>query len=89
MAGRTRIADQGVTRNKYRVPPKQWRKWCLKARVAFNHLYSLMMKNQDLFRHPKAIKENPRLWKTTAWNAAWIAAGSVHDALPRMYQEVR
>ena len=63
-----------MNRNQYRVPNSQWRKWGIKGRETFNWLYGLMTKDARLFWHPKAPKENPRHWKTTAWNAAWIAA---------------
>lgn len=67
-------------RNQYRVPQKQWRKWTVKARETFNWLYGLMMDDPNLFNHPKAIKMNPRHWKTVAWNSAWLAADAVKDA---------
>lgn len=65
------------TRNRYAVPVKQWRKWSVGARRVFNELYSSMIQNQDLFMHPsQAGLVSKRNWKTTAWNAAWIAASA-------------
>lgn len=75
-------STEASARNLYRVPKKQWRRWSMKARRAFNHLYGLMMRSPSLFRHPKAIRENAQHWKTTAWNSAWLAADAVDEALP-------
>jgi hypothetical protein len=60
--------------NLYHVPLKKWRKWDARARQVFNEVYSAMVGNQTLFLHPEQDKISRRLWKTTAWNAAWIAA---------------
>jgi hypothetical protein len=30
-----------------------------------------------LFKHPDAAEQVPEQWKTTCWNAAWIAADAV------------
>ncbi len=70
-----------MVQNSYKVPKDQWRKWDDESRDTFNWLYSVMMKQPDLFHHPKAIKQNPRHWKTTAWNSAWLAADAVRDAV--------
>lgn len=69
-----------MTRNAYRVPKSQWRKWNAKARETFNWLYGLMMNSPDLFKHPKAKVPPREHRKTTAWNAAWLAADAVRDA---------
>lgn len=69
--------------NQFKVPKSQWRKWPDQARDTFNWLYDVMMSSPDLFRHPKAIKQNPRHWKTTAWNTAWLAADAVKYHLPK------
>lgn len=61
-------------RNQNRVPQKQWRKWSARARQVFNTVYTTMMADQSLFLHPKAPAAKPAHWKTTSWNAAWIAA---------------
>lgn len=60
--------------NLYHVPLRQWRKWGPIGRQVFNELYSAMAGNQELFLHPHAEKLSKRMWRTTAWNAAWIAA---------------
>lgn len=74
-------ADAFTRSNPYKVPKSQWRKWDLKAKSTFNRLFSFMYRNQDLFLHPKGAKAKakPAHWKTTAWNAAWIAADIVHE----------
>lgn len=75
------IPKPAAVKNAARVPLKQWRRWGSKARNAFNYLYFLMMKDPGMFKYPGAIKENPRHWKTTAWNVAWLAADAVEDAV--------
>lgn len=65
--------------NIYKVPKSQWKKWTPHARRVFNYLYDLMLSNQDLFRHPNAPIRDAKLWKTTAWNAAWEAAYAVDN----------
>ena len=66
---------ESVNRNK--VPLKQWRKWNVAARKVFNETYGTMRKNQWAFLHPKQDKVSPQLWRTVAWNAAWIAADAL------------
>lgn len=66
--------------NTYKVQQKQWRKWNAKARETFNWLFGLMTKQPELFAHPKAPKQASAHIKTTAWNAAWLAADAVRDA---------
>jgi hypothetical protein len=63
--------------NRYKVPLKKWRKWGASARRVFNETYSAMANNQTTFLHPQQDKISRRLWRTTAWNAAWIAADAV------------
>lgn len=70
-----------TVKNTHRVPKAQWRKWPARARETFNYVYSLMYDNPRLFTHPKAVKEKAHIWKTTAWNTAWIAADCVRDVL--------
>lgn len=60
--------------NTYKVPKKQWNRWSKQARTVFNTLYNAMTADPQLFWHPMAEKITPKLWKTTAWNASWIAA---------------
>lgn len=63
--------------NRYKVPLKKWRKWTDTARRVFNETYSTMVNNQWTFLHPQQEKISRRMWRTTAWNAAWIAADAV------------
>lgn len=74
-----RKALSGEKRNVYKVPLAQWRKWKAAERITFNYMFSLMTKNQDLFLTPGAVVPK-RSWRTTAWNASWIAADCVRDA---------
>lgn len=62
--------------NKFKVPQKTWGSWTLVARHVFNKTYETMLKSPDNFRHPDEAKTEivPQYWKTTAWNASWIAA---------------
>jgi hypothetical protein len=69
------IEESGA--NRYKVPLKKWRKWNVVARRVFNETYSSMSENQNLFLHPHQDKISNRMWRTTAWNAAWIAADAV------------
>jgi hypothetical protein len=62
------------TKNQYKVPVGQWRKWQEQERMLFNTMYSSMFDNMQLFLHPKQAAPKPEHWKTTAWNVAWIAA---------------
>lgn len=62
------------TKNKYKVPEKIWRKWTPLGKSTFNYLYGTMWSSQSFFKHPDAPVIMSRHWKTTAWNAAWIAA---------------
>lgn len=70
--------------NLFRVPEKQWRKWGPVSRGVFNEVYSSMNRNQWVFLHPKAEKASRTQWRTTAWNAAWTAAGATQATLERM-----
>lgn len=63
--------------NKNRVPVKQWKRWSNAARAVFNAVYSRMKADAELFLHPRQKAPTPTHWKTTAWNAAWIAADAV------------
>lgn len=71
------IKTTSSTNNLYRVPAKQWNRWSAVARRVFNETYSAMVGDQDMFLHPKAQPLPETQWKTTAWNAAWIAALAV------------
>jgi len=63
--------------NRYKVPKTQWSKWLPPSQDVFNVVYGVMIENQRIFQHPKAVPLDPEHWKTTAWNAAWIAADAV------------
>ena len=68
--------------NLFKVPKKQWMRWSPKAKEVFNRLYPFALSNQRLMIHPKQVVNKPVYWKTCAWNAAWIAADAVDNALP-------
>lgn len=64
--------------NSHRVPKKIWARWSNRSRRVFNDVFKSMNGNQSLFLHPATKPVPAKQWRTTAWNAAWIAAGSVH-----------
>lgn len=64
-------------RNVNKVQVRQWRKWSERARIVFNNVFENMTTNQWQFLHPKSKAAPGPLWRTTAWNAAWIAADAV------------
>lgn len=68
--------------NKHKVPKKQWDRWSTEAQRAFIGLYEHMTGSQFAYLHPQADPPNPEHWKTTAWNAAWMAANAVDEAIP-------
>jgi hypothetical protein len=61
-------------RNLYKVPKKVWGRWSDLRKQTFNRVYRLMSGDQELFSHPKADVVPAAHWKTTSWNAAWIAS---------------
>ncbi len=63
--------------NMWKVPRAQWKKWGIAQRHVFNDVMGTMMKNPKLFQHPKAAPVTEPHWKTTAWNAAWMAADAL------------
>lgn len=63
--------------NPHKVPLRQWRKWDELARGVFNDTFETMVGSQNLFLHPRQDGPRAEYWKTTAWNAAWIAAEAV------------
>lgn len=69
-----------MEKNSYRVPKAQWSLWSEKARYIFNEVYVTMRDNQDYFKHPDDVETKPKLWDTTCWNAAWIAADAAKAA---------
>lgn len=76
------------TKNLYRVPVKQWRKWSEAARAVFNRVYDFVLSNPDVMNHPKAEKLKPMHWKTVAWNTGWIAADAVDDEIPAIVEDI-
>lgn len=64
-----------------KVPAKQWRNWPDIAQRVFNLQFAEMMGWQDGFLHPKTRPVVAEEWKTTCWNAAWVAADNVQIAL--------
>lgn len=60
--------------NLYGVSNRQWKKWNNSEQKLFNKLYNYMYKNQKLLIHPEVDATTLSHWKTTAWNAAWMAA---------------
>lgn len=60
--------------NYYGVSKRQWKKWNEQEQQVFNGLFAMMYDNQHLFIHPKTEFMTTSYWKTTAWNAAWMAA---------------
>lgn len=71
-------------RNRYKVTQRKWRRWSDVARGVFNRTYSTMKENPSLFRHPKDPVRSNSWGRTTAWNAAWIAADNVDETLKEM-----
>lgn len=67
--------------NPNKVPKKQWKKWPDLAQRVFNGVYASLEMNQEFVVHPKAELVADERWKTTAWNAAWIAADAATNAL--------
>lgn len=65
------------TKNPHRVAGETWRRWSKPARAVFNSVYEQMVRDQELFLHPKQKKASPEHWRTTSWNAAWAAANAV------------
>lgn len=63
-------------KNKHKVPAKQWKRWSAHARLVFNTVFGAM-RDQSLYLHPKATPAKREHWRTTRWNAAWIAADAV------------
>lgn len=63
-------------KNKYRVNRKAWSKWTVVGKHVFNKTFETMMGDKELFLHPETVKRAipDKEWKTTAWNAAFIAA---------------
>lgn len=60
--------------NKHGVAEQVWAAWSEAQRAMFVGLFRYMFDNQSFFAHPKAARLTDEQWRTTAWNAAWIAA---------------
>lgn len=67
-------------RNRYGVQKKQWTKFGEVGQRVFNEVYSSMIGNQYLFSHPAAAPVPRAQWRTTCWNAAWVAAAEAQRA---------
>ena len=63
--------------NVFGVQKRQWKKWDEVERFTFNSLFDQMMSSTYLFIHPEDEMPHPYHWKTTAWNAAWMAADNL------------
>lgn len=71
--------DNPMATNTYRVSSKSWKQWSPQAKAVFNSVFGYMRDNQENFLHPKAPALPAIQWRTTAWNAAWIAADAVDE----------
>lgn len=72
------VPKRAAIPNKFRIPKKQWKKWdSTWQKTVFNEVYETMLRNQAMFLHPKTELISPARWKTTCWNAAWIAADAM------------
>lgn len=72
------VPKRAVIPNKFKVPAKQWKKWdSIWQKTTFNVVYETMLRNQEMFLHPKTDKIPPLQWKTVCWNAAWTAADAL------------
>lgn len=71
------MTDKEVA-NTHKVPRRQWKKWTVVGKHVFNKTFKFMIDNPDLFYHPETIRRARQLpdkeFRTTAWNAAWMAA---------------
>lgn len=61
-------------KNTHKVPKSQWKKWTIVGKHVFNMTFSTMMSNPNHYKHPEAPVVTEEHYKTTCWNAAWIAA---------------
>lgn len=60
--------------NVAKVPLEHWNKWSVVEQSVFNAVYLAMKADQETFLHPQTTPTSAERWKTTAYNAAWIAA---------------
>lgn len=68
-----------MVENKHGIAKNQWKKWDEDSRDLFNKVFQYLNNNQELFLHPKTRPVPEKEWKTTAWNAAWIAADTLKE----------
>ncbi len=67
-----------MTRNRFKVPKKQWRKWNSTAREVFNAVYK-SIKTGYCTLFPKQFELLPKsAIAVMAWNSAWIAADAAN-----------
>lgn len=64
-----------MTKNKYKVPKKQWAKWDEGARAVFNIVYS-ESKFQDVIATGDPI--SMERWNIIRWNIAWLSADKMN-----------
>ena len=71
-----------MARNCYNVNYRVWGRWSKEAQAVFNRSYKFYIKDKQFMIHPKADVPTLTHWRTTAWNAAWIAADCVDNVVP-------
>ena len=69
--------------NPNKVPASEWRKWSDLGRHTFNTVFFELYRHRTMFAHPKARSVPMEHWRTTAWNAAWVAADAVREHEPK------
>lgn len=82
-AGRDKLSVRRTeleTRNRYGVVARQWKRWSRSRRAVFNATFAMLRDNESLVKHPHDVLVPKGWWRTTCWNAAWIAASAHHDA---------
>jgi hypothetical protein len=67
-----------MTKNKHKVQKEQWERWSPRGHYVFNSVYEQVL-DQTVFSHPKTRPVTAKQWKTTAWNAAWVAADAASE----------
>lgn len=72
-----------MARNRYKVPKKQWKKWCELSQRVFNRVYA-QLKEQGEQLAPGLHLLSIRQIRVLAWNAAWLAASDTEDSLRDM-----
>lgn len=61
------------------MPKKVWKKWTISGKAVFNDVFEMMTDNQEIFLHPEVQPLPDEYFKTTAWNAAWVAADTASN----------